>query len=308
MTDVVLLHDADCPNVGKTREVMRAAFKQAGIDPRWREVLKSDPDAPREWQSFGSPTVLVDGEDVAGGGGGGLEASSCRLYAGEGGRLTGVPPVSLIIKALGGAADGGSRSTGITLGTALGAALAASACCLGPLVLAGLGVGGAAAFSGLTAYRPFLLGATGLALASAFHFAYRRPACASGACATEGPRRKKVRIALWSAIVLTALVAASPWLLARSAAAAQTSVSSAGGGAEAVFVVKGIDCEACAAPIRKAVDGIGGVREMALDVDNQTVTLRYESDQGRLDAYEQAIAELGYDVELARKRTEGVQQ
>ena len=48
----------------------------------------------------------------------------------------------------------------LTLAGAVAASLAASACCLGPLLLALLGAGGAGAFATLASFRPYVLVAT----------------------------------------------------------------------------------------------------------------------------------------------------
>ena len=50
-----------------------------------------------------------------------------------------------------------TKAKTLTVGGALLAALAASSCCIGPLVLAALGIGGAGAMSVLSAYRPYIL-------------------------------------------------------------------------------------------------------------------------------------------------------
>jgi mercuric ion transport protein len=92
------------------------------------------------------------------------------------------------------------------------AALAASACCLGPLVLVTVGVSGAW-ISNLTALEPYRLVFIGVALAMlglAWHKIYRVPAAA--ACAPDTlcarPQTNRVYRALFwlvSALVLLAL-------------------------------------------------------------------------------------------------------
>src|SRR2546426_12645601 len=81
-------------------------------------------------------------------------------------------------------------------------AVAASICCIGPLVLLALGVGGAWASSlrVLEPFRPVFIVLTLGFLGFAFYRAYRTPAGA--ACATDGscavPRAVRAsRIALW---------------------------------------------------------------------------------------------------------------
>lgn len=88
------------------------------------------------------------------------------------------------------------RAKKLTLGGAILAALAASSCCIGPLVLAALGVGGAGALAALGAYRPYILGVTAVLLAGGFYLTYRKPraAVAEGdACGCEKPSPKAGR-------------------------------------------------------------------------------------------------------------------
>jgi mercuric ion transport protein len=83
---------------------------------------------------------------------------------------------------------------------AIGSAVAASICCIGPLALALLGVGGGALLLKVAPFRPYFLGATALLLGSAFYLTYRRPPaeeCAPGApCALPSSRRRQ-KIVLW---------------------------------------------------------------------------------------------------------------
>ena len=123
MTDVVLFHDADCPNVQPTREALREAFDRVRAAPTWREVTRDDPELPEDWRSLGSPSVLVDGRDVAGTDDEPCEGGSCRLYVTDSGKLAGVPPVDAIARAL---AATSSRASGFVMKmTAAGVVVAA---------------------------------------------------------------------------------------------------------------------------------------------------------------------------------------
>ena len=64
--NVELIYDADCPNVAATRSQLIKAFAMTGVSARWKEWERSAPDSPEYVRSFGSPTILVDGKDIAG--------------------------------------------------------------------------------------------------------------------------------------------------------------------------------------------------------------------------------------------------
>ncbi len=65
------------------------------------------------------------------------------------------------------------------------AGLAASLCCIGPLVALSLGLGSFAASAWFAQWRPVLLGVTFVLLGLAWYLTYRRPKadCADGSCA-----------------------------------------------------------------------------------------------------------------------------
>lgn len=83
MATVDLVYAADCPNVSLARANLLVAFARAGVKPKWSEHRVGDPEAPAHARGYGSPTILIDGRDVAG-----LPPSgeiSCRIYDGADG-------------------------------------------------------------------------------------------------------------------------------------------------------------------------------------------------------------------------------
>ncbi len=87
------------------------------------------------------------------------------------------------------------------------AATGASLCCVGPLVLVSLGIGGAwiASLTALEPLRPWLIGVTALFLALAFRGLYLQPqTCEPGALCAASPVRRRQRWIFW--IVTLALL------------------------------------------------------------------------------------------------------
>ncbi len=97
------------------------------------------------------------------------------------------------------------------------ASLLASLCCIGPLLFAALGIGGAGALVKLERYRTYFTTATVLALAAGFCFTYRKPKAAQGdACGCELPQSRRIgRTLLWIATVLVIGIWAFPFLAER---------------------------------------------------------------------------------------------
>ena len=121
-----------------------------------------------------------------------------------------------------GASEGAGRGRLrlLTAGGLVGA-VAASSCCLLPLALFSLGLGGAwmGNLTALTPYQPLFVVLALASLGGGLYFAYRKPA---GACADEAacaPResRRLVKATLWigSALVAAALAfpLVAPYLL-----------------------------------------------------------------------------------------------
>lgn len=161
MPTVELIYDSDCPNVPRARENLLRAFSQTGLAPRWQEWARADADSPAHVRAYGSPTILVDGRDVAGVTA--ADAACCRIYTNDQGGKQGVPPVTLIVAALAGKSDskGFERNT-ISLLPAIGTALMPKLVCPAcwPAytgILSALGLG-------FVNYSPFLLPLTALFL------------------------------------------------------------------------------------------------------------------------------------------------
>ena len=94
------------------------------------------------------------------------------------------------------------------------AAVAASACCLGPVVFTAIGSGAlAAASTKLAMARPIFLALTTLLLGMGFYHTYRTSAdatvCREGSCAPGANR--KARVILWIATIAVVLFAAFPY-------------------------------------------------------------------------------------------------
>lgn len=103
--------------------------------------------------------------------------------------------------------------------TAIGsviAAVGASICCIGPVVLSALGAGtlGAAA-AGFDAYRPAFLTATAILLGATFYATYRSSAAEGwgpdGTC--EPASRRIAKIVFWLATLLVILLVAFPYYI-----------------------------------------------------------------------------------------------
>ena len=96
---VELVIDKDCPNVDAAREQLRNAFAAIGETPVWDEWDREADGVPSYVTQYGSPTILVDEQDVDGQGSE-SDSNCCRVYRNADGRFQGVPTVEKIVVAL----------------------------------------------------------------------------------------------------------------------------------------------------------------------------------------------------------------
>ncbi len=112
---------------------------------------------------------------------------------------------------------GRKETPGLSKGTLAGsiiAGIAASTCCIGPLLLLTLGISGSwiGNLSAMEAFRPYLIGITLVFLGLAFRKLYLVPqTCAVDApCSTLSNLRKQ-RITFWVVSVFVLIVMSFPW-------------------------------------------------------------------------------------------------
>lgn len=95
------------------------------------------------------------------------------------------------------------------------AAISASVCCVGPLLLLALGVSGTwvSSLTAMNAYRPFFIGLTLLFLGLAFRKLYLAPQVCAADTTCASPRTiTRQRIVFWIVTGLLLGLLAVPWL------------------------------------------------------------------------------------------------
>lgn len=218
--EITLVYDADCPNLRPARAALGEALTQARLEPGWIECERTAPGVPERFLRFGSPTILVDGEDVAD------EhavaaAPCCRVYQTADG-LRGVPPVEAIVAAIdrarrGSWNAGGALMSKTTASGALGLAFASALgwlCCL-PIASGAFGVALAALAAAVGPWWPALSAASLVLLVVAIAQAPRgRGGLKSDHC---DARRRSQRQWLFVSVVglLTVALLTLPWITYR---------------------------------------------------------------------------------------------
>lgn len=180
------------------------------------------------------------------------------------------------------------------------AAIAASLCCILPILAAVTGLGAIAAGVAFEKWRPYLLGVTGLLLAAGLIFAWRdrKRSCAPGSACEGKPIRRWNWIALGVVAAFAAGLAAFPYY---SGAVAQMALRTPGPArpaaahvSKAVFRIPDLDCPACAVSLSSALRKLPGVLDVRSDVDARRAVVTYDPRALNAKALEKVIEGTGF--------------
>lgn len=196
-----------------------------------------------------------------------------------------------------------SSSAKPLVGTGLLAALAASLCCITPLLAVVGGLGGvASSFSWLEPFRPYFI----LLSVSVLGFAWYRqlkPRPADECCAVGGkPSRLQSKGFLGVVTVLAALLVTIPYYGARPypAPSGPGPVAATRDAAPvwqtANFCIGGMTCEACAKHVEHAVQQLPGVQAVTVSYNQGTAQVRFDAAKSPVGRVAQAINGTGYRV------------
>jgi mercuric ion transport protein len=175
------------------------------------------------------------------------------------------------------------------------AGIAASLCCIGPLLSLGLGLGSFAAAAWFAQWRPVLLGVTFALLGLAWYLTYRRPKadCADGTCAR--PPGKAARVSLWIGTLVALAAAIYPALPAANHQIDAAAV--AVGDARFSVLIPSMDCPPCAAGIEATLRRAPGVKQAAVDYDSREAVLVYDPSVTSRDQLLALIDDSGFPAE-----------
>jgi copper chaperone CopZ len=188
------------------------------------------------------------------------------------------------------------------LGAGLLAALAASLCCITPLlaVLAGLG-GVASTFAWLEPLRPYSVALTVGALGYAW-YQQLNPAPAAGACgcAVEAkPSLMQSKGFLGIVTMVAALLLAFPYYGAKLYPAPSVPVATSAAAPvwqTAYYRIGGMTCDACAKHVEHAVQQVPGVQAVRVSYAQGSAQVRFDASKSPAAQVAQAINGTGYRV------------
>ncbi|MFQ5686449.1 MAG: mercuric transporter MerT family protein [Candidatus Scalindua sp.] len=156
--------------------------------------------------------------------------------------------------------------SGTTLAGTIVAAILASCCCLGPLILAGLGIGSIGAFSSLEKYRPLFMIVTFAFIGTAFYLTYRKKKN-DECCDINKVKMDRIKkIVMWVITAVAVGLMLFPYLyghFGRSDSVAPMSDDLQ----KVVIKVEGMTCEACTISVNSAISKIQGVKAVKVSLE-----------------------------------------
>lgn len=320
---IEVLYFDECPNHSPAVDRIRKVLKEEGISADVSEVKVADEMAARAIGFLGSPSIRVDGVDVEPAARSSKDyGMMCRTYL-EGGRRVGLPSRESIRAAIREAAQAQptqnccqpqaalTQQSSVEpkrkwlFGASVAAAIAASLCCILPILTAVTGLGVLAVGTRFEPWRPYFLGVTGLLLAGGFLMAYRdyKKECKPGSVCATRPMTRWSFIALGIVAALVIGLAAFPYYSGAVTHAlvgnTPNNTVSSGVLATVTFQVPDMDCPACAVVLAATFEKLPGVTDAKLDVDNRKAVVTYNPGSQNIATLAKVISDAGFHVASA---------
>jgi len=185
-------------------------------------------------------------------------------------------------------------------------AILASACCLGPLLLVAIGLGGGAAFFGRYHWL-FLIGGIGV-----LTWAWAKYLREKTVCDCEHKSMKGRNTALFTLLAATVIVLGfaglniSRYVFPTGGAAQMSGASGqqralAPGLQRASIPVEGMTCATCEISVRSALNRVNGVKSVQVSVATHSATVDFDPAQANADQLVSAINSTGYRASLPKQ-------
>lgn len=184
--------------------------------------------------------------------------------------------------------------------TGLLAAVAASLCCIAPiLALVSGGTGLLSGFSWIEPLRPFLIGASALALGAAWYFHLRPTPVEDCDCPPQKRSLLQSRGFLTVVSVLAVVFLAIPSFTGGDGPVAGSNIvlsTEQGQLMTATFLVEGMTCGGCEKHVSDAVYDLAGVVEIEASYADKNTVVTFDAAQTNAESIAAAIATTGYTV------------
>jgi len=188
------------------------------------------------------------------------------------------------------------------VGAGLISAIAASLCCITPILALISGASGAAStFSWMEPFRPYLIGITVLVLGFAWYQKLKPRKKEEMECACEEDEKPSFwqsKLFLGIVTVFAVLMLAFPYYshIFYPKTESNVIVVDANNVQEVNFEIEGMTCQGCEEHIKNAVSKLPGFIEAAADHQTGKATVKFDKSKTTLEQVVAAINETGYKV------------
>lgn len=180
------------------------------------------------------------------------------------------------------------------------AAVAASLCCIAPVLTLLAGIGGlASAFSWLEPARPFLIGVSVVALGLAWYQQLKpKPAATDCGCEPAKPAFGQSKSFLGIVTVFAVLMLAFPFYaqVFYPSAETRTEILPAASVQTLTLDIEGMTCAGCEGHVKTAVGKLPGILETRVSYEQGRAVVRFDETQTSAAAISAAVDETGYRV------------
>ena len=192
------------------------------------------------------------------------------------------------------------EKTSITTVGGVVTAVFASLCCIGPVLVALLGIGSIGAFAVFESYRWYLIASTVLLLGLAFLMVYRKHEvkCEDGTCRVEDAGKWN-KVGVWGATFISAFAIAFPYLGIATSSGVHANVS---GNTVVVLAIEGMDCEVCAKGLEGSLAGMDGVRKAVVEFEQGKAIVQYDASVIQSEALVVRVTENGFHARISEHR------
>ncbi|KKL78084.1 hypothetical protein LCGC14_2028340 [marine sediment metagenome] len=182
-----------------------------------------------------------------------------------------------------------------TLAGLIAAAILASSCCIGPLILAGLGIGSIGIFSSLEKYRVMFMIITFVFIGMAFYLTYRKKKN-DECCDINKVKMDRIKkIALWVIATVAVGLLLFPYAYG-TFSKSPTVVPMNDNLHQVVIKVEGMTCNACAQSINSAISKIQGVNAVNVSLEKGEAIVGFDNNVKDIPTNRllTAIEDIGY--------------
>ncbi len=183
--------------------------------------------------------------------------------------------------------------------TGLFAAIAASSCCIPPVIALIAGIGGASSsLSWMAPFRPYLIGLAVLAIGYAWYNYLKTKKADDCGCEIEKPKFYQKKGFLISITLFAALSIAFPYYTSvfYPDNNKKVSVVSEANIDNAAFEIEGMTCQSCEEHIIHSVNQLEGIIQIQSSYESGSAKVQFDSSKTTINQIEEAINATGYSV------------